>query len=48
VPPGNSQLGTCKEIIAVCTYIHTRHKNTFCRQNVERLNVSLGGEQSNN
>ena len=48
VPPRNSHLGTCKEIIAVCTYIHTRHKNTFCRHNVGRLNVSLGGEQSNN
>jgi hypothetical protein len=44
---GPSQLGTCKEIIAVCTDIHTRTINTFCRYNVELLNVSFGGEQSN-
>ena len=28
-----------KEIIAVCSEIHTKHKNTLCGQNVELLNV---------
>jgi len=27
------------EIIAVCSEIHTKHKNTLCGQNVEFLNV---------
>ena len=30
-----------KEIIAVCSEIHTKHKNTLCGQNVELLNVKL-------
>jgi len=29
------------EIIAVCTQIHTKHKNTLSWQNVESLNVKL-------
>jgi len=29
------------EIIAVCSQIHTKHKNTLCGQNVELLNVKL-------
>ena len=32
-----------KEIIAVCSEIHTKHINTLCGQNVEFLNVALGG-----
>ena len=31
----------CKEIIAVCSQIHTKHINTLCGQNVELLNVKL-------
>jgi len=30
-----------REIIAVCSQIHTKHKNTLCGQNVELLNVIL-------
>ena len=30
-----------KEIIAVCSHIHTKHINTLCGQNVELLNVKL-------
>jgi hypothetical protein len=30
-----------REIIAVCSEIHTEHKNTLCGQNVELLNVKL-------
>jgi len=29
------------EIIAVCSQIHTKHKNTLCGQNVELLSVKL-------
>ena len=28
-----------REIIAVCSQIHTKHINTLCGQNVELLNV---------
>jgi len=31
----------CREIIAVCSQIHTKHINTLCGQNVELLNVKL-------
>jgi len=31
----------CREIIAVCSEIHTKHVNTLCGQNVELLNVKL-------
>jgi hypothetical protein len=31
----------CREIIAVCSQIHTKHVNTLCGQNVELLNVKL-------
>jgi hypothetical protein len=34
-----SQLMLCREIIAVCSEIHTKHINTLCRQNVEFVNV---------
>jgi len=30
-----------REIIAVCSEIHTKHVNTLCGQNVELLNVKL-------
>ena len=31
----------CREIVAVCSEIHTKHINTLCGQNVELLNVKL-------
>ena len=31
----------CREIIAVCSQIHTKHINTLCGQNAELLNVNL-------
>jgi hypothetical protein len=30
-----------REVIAVCSQIHTKHLNTLCGQNVELLNVKL-------
>ena len=30
-----------REIMAVCSQIHTKHMNTVCGQNVEMLNVKL-------
>ena len=30
-----------REIMAVCSQIHTKHINTMCGQNVELLNVKL-------
>ena len=30
-----------REIMAVCSQIHTKHKNTLCGQNVELLNFKL-------
>ena len=30
-----------RELIAVCSQIHTKHINTLCGQNVELLNVKL-------
>jgi len=30
-----------REIIAVCSQIHTKHINTLCGQNIEFLNVKL-------
>jgi len=30
-----------KEIITVCSQIHTKHINTLCGQNVELMNVKL-------
>jgi len=30
-----------REIIAVCSQIHTKHTNILCGQNVELLNVKL-------
>ena len=36
-----------REIIAVCSEIHTKHINTLCGQNVELLNVIHGGTYGN-
>jgi len=36
-----SQLMLYREIIAVCSEIHTKHINTVCGQNVEFVNVKL-------
>jgi len=36
-----------REIIAVCSQIHTKHINTQCGQNVELLNVKHGGTYNN-
>ena len=30
-----------REIMTVCSEIHTKHLNTLCGQNVELLNVKL-------
>jgi hypothetical protein len=35
------QLMLYREIIVVCSEIHTKHINTLCGQNVELLNVKL-------
>ena len=35
------QLMLYREIMAVCSEIHTKHINTLCGQNVELLNVKL-------
>jgi len=36
-----SQLMLYREIIAVCSQIHTKQTNTVCGQKVELLNVKL-------
>ena len=36
-----SQLMLYREIMAVCSEVHTRHINTLCGHNVELLNVKL-------
>jgi len=36
----------CREIIAVCSEIHTKHINTLCGQKSELLNVKPGGTYS--
>jgi len=38
-----SQLMLYREIMAVCSEIHTEHINTLCGQNVEFLSVKPGG-----
>jgi hypothetical protein len=42
-----SQLMLYREIIAVCSEIHTKHINTLCGQNIEFVNVKPGGTWSN-
>ena len=32
-----------REIIAVCSQVHTKHINTLCGQNMELLKVKPGG-----
>jgi len=32
-----------REIIVVCSQIHTKHINTVCGQNVELLNIKVSG-----
>ena len=41
-----SQLMLYREIIAVCSQIHTKRINTLCGQNVELLNIKRGGTYS--
>jgi len=36
-----SQLMLYREIMAVCSEIHTKHMNAVCGQNVKLLNVKL-------
>ena len=38
-----SQSVLCREIIAVCSEIHTERINTLCGLNVELVNVKRGG-----
>jgi hypothetical protein len=33
----------CREIVAFCSQIHTKHINTLCGQNVELLGIKPGG-----
>ena len=42
-----SQLMLYREIIAVCSEIHTKHINTLCGQNVELVYVKPGCTRSN-
>jgi hypothetical protein len=35
-----------REIIAVCSEIHTKHIKTLCGQNVEFVNAKPGGTES--
>jgi hypothetical protein len=37
----------CREIIAVCSEIHTKHRSALCGLNVEFVNVKAGGTYSN-
>ena len=41
-----SQLMLYREIIAVCSQVHTKHINRLCGQNIELLNVKPGGSYS--
>jgi hypothetical protein len=38
-----NQFMLCREIITVCSDIHTKHINTLCGQNVELFDVKPGG-----
>jgi len=42
-----SQLMLYRELIAVCSEIHTKHINTLCGQIVELLSVKTSGIYSN-
>jgi hypothetical protein len=41
-----TQLMMYREIIAVCSEIHTKHTNTLCGQNAEFVNVKPAGSMS--
>jgi len=43
----NQSVMLYREIIAVCSQIHTKHIHTLRGQNVEQLNVKTGGTYSN-
>ena len=45
-PLKKPQLMPYREIIAVCSEIHTEHINTLRGQKVELLNVKVGGTYS--
>jgi len=42
----SSLLIMCRQIMAVCSQIHTKHINTVCGHNVELLNIKPGGTYS--
>ena len=42
-----SQLLWHREIIAVCSQVHTKHINALCGQNVEFVNAKPDGTNSN-
>jgi hypothetical protein len=44
--PETIQLKLCREIIVVRSEIHAKHKNAYCRQKVEFLNVKPAGTYS--
>jgi hypothetical protein len=44
--PKTGHLMLYREIIAVCSEIHTKHINTLCGQNVELLSVTVTGTYS--
>jgi gluconate kinase len=43
----SSQLRICREVIAVCSEIHKKHRNIIRENNVEFFSVEPGGAQSN-
>jgi hypothetical protein len=43
----SNQLMLYREIIAVCSEIHTKHINTLCGQNVEFVNIKPDCKYSN-
>ena len=38
-----NQFMLCREVITVCSDIHTKHINALCGQNVELFDVKPGG-----
>jgi len=42
----SNQLLLYREVIAVCSQIHTKRINPLCWRNLELLNVKLGGTYS--
>jgi hypothetical protein len=37
----------CREMVAICSEVYTKHINIFCEQNTEFLSHTIGGKQSN-